>query len=766
MAVDLSKNMSDDAYNKINSDTPDHADGFGDDEDDETFEGLFDDLDLGTFGGLGDQTSSNSDTFGKSNIGNNYDFGPVNGGMHGTGNNNNNSWASLQNMQQPAKPRKPDRTDEFIDLVCKCSKAVWRVVANIFYSVKSRNADDIGLYSKNMLMVGIGILGVTLVLFLIGLSGDLDSMKVLSSNTVVSGLLCVGTGLFGIGTAALVIVIHKEPDNETIKNVPEVNNSEPMETDDDSEIDGAAFDELFGNLADIDDTDEDNDDSEADFGSLFKGGAEPEVVKDAEAVIPEPLNYSKLTDEVSENAPLLNRMTLFDIFKNFFPLNTTGFSSRVELSYDDPEFLNVKTFAIQALAAAAKCDVIDIKSNVIKIISTFSCYELYIERIKGFSNLDDIEREMLAYFREDAYDESVVCTAVLERDTYRIVITKGKKSIVTFGDCFTLDNVCNYIKDTEHELPFIAGIDDFGNPIMSDARLYTTMLIAGKSRSGKSWYVFAIMMALMAFNTPEDVEFIIIDPKESNAFKTMALMPHVCGLHNDSNILQIMRDLVEVEGARRKKLLADNKCDDIWALRNRKNIKLPVLYLVIDEVMTVLDNLGDELGKEFNRLLNIIITQLPSQGICLIFVPHRAVKVINKTSRVNMAFTAAVKASEEVVKETLDIKKWTRTLIEPGDTALYMSDVAKPTYVKVAALTTSDAENTELITSIARTYYKMGVDIPDMSTVGYGFNRDEDKIKEELKIGDGSKHVQFDINSINNIDEDLDTLINEVKLDD
>ena len=46
-----------------------------------------------------------------------------------------------------------------------------------------------------------------------------------------------------------------------------------------------------------------------------------------------------------------------------------------------------------------------------------------------------------------------------------------------------------------------------------------------------------------------------------------------------------MEDIINNEGARRKKLLSDHKCDDIWVMG--KGIKLPVLYLFIDEVITV-----------------------------------------------------------------------------------------------------------------------------------------------------------------------------------
>ena len=64
-------------------------------------------------------------------------------------------------------------------------------------------------------------------------------------------------------------------------------------------------------------------------------------------------------------------------------------------------------------------------------------------------------------------------------------------------------------------------------------------------------------------------------------------------------------------------------------------------------------------------------------------------------------------------------------------------------FVKGIALTTSDSDNMELITNIARAFYKMGVEIPDMHSLGAGYNRHEDRIREELEVGNTSYRVQY-----------------------
>ena len=50
----------------------------------------------------------------------------------------------------------------------------------------------------------------------------------------------------------------------------------------------------------------------------------------------------------------------------------------------------------------------------------------------------------------------------------------------------------------------------------------------------------------------------------------------------------------------------------------------------------------------------------------------------------------------------------------------------------------------------------MGVDLPDMSSLGIAYNRNESKIRDELQLdGDRSSRIQYDANALNN---ELDNL--------
>lgn len=769
MAIgDLNRKISSTDKEKLRS-TRNHPEfEMGFEEEDDAFASLFDtDEDggiaindsfdsLSSFGNSGVGNSSpgfgnSSPGFGSNNpgFGNNSPgfgspgFGSPGFGSPGFGQNNFglNSFDNT-NMNGQAIQTKPDTFDKMLDGLIAGFSATCNVLVQSISSVKTRTADDWGYYCTKMIKVAAVILIISVMLSICAIVGGLSTLGIgggLSFELLISSLLIAGIGLMGLGVSALYIEQYNNSAVNSANDLPDIAPSSMSSNEEYEDSMDDLIDDLFGDW-DSDDTD----DGYEDNGDDWLGGWDDEPEPEPETP-PEPPNLDNLINDVNANqVGLMNRGLLVDTFKPFFPRNTAGFSKRILIENGSETFNNLETLALKALANANKIDYEDMigKSQLEEAYETFFTYELRILRVKGLNKLDDIEREMVTYFRESSEDTSVSCKCDLEGDFYKVTINKGNSAIVTLGDMLDLDEVDKYIRNTKNKIPIIAGMKIDGRPILTDAKTLDSMLIAGKPRSGKSWYVLQLLITMMAFNSPETVQFVIIDPKSSNMFNTMKVMPHVCGVHTDEKIMRIMRDIIDGEGARRKKLLADNKCENIWQLRD-KGIEVPILYLVIDEVMTVLANLGDT--KEFFELIKVIVTQLPSQGIRLMMVPHRSSGVVDKTVRMNIPFITAVKAANEVVLETLGLKKWNIPLEKPGDMALYIQGVTEGVFARGPAVTPEDETNNELMIAIAKAYYKMGVELPDMKSIGCAYNRNEDEIRETLQLSvRRTNKVQFD----------------------
>lgn len=690
-----------------------------------------------TFGGgsFGGSSFGNSSPFGGNPFGGST-FGSPFGPQNGTGVD-----------QQVAKE---DTLDKAIDAGVKATKNIGLLLLELLKSFKLRNVDDIGYLSRNMIIVGAVMLPVSLVIAIIGsiVGVKFISFSGLSTQLILCGGLSLTSGVLGIGITALVLSKVGEPEPGGVEAVEDIPSGEDNFTEEFESNIGSEFDDLFGD----------------DFDSLFNETSSNDDIheddkinedEDEDVRLPMNVGLSNLSlndalENIEENQHL-SRAKLFETFSILFPTCTPNFADKTEIDKSSKDFSTLETICLKALSNLANVQLEELNSHLETAYESFFSYELRLKRINKVKKTDDLAREVEAYMRDSSSDDDVNATVDIEGDFYKIVVTKGESAIVTFGDVLKQKYCSDFFLDTKNKLPMITGIDELGHVILDDAKNFDTMLIAGKPRSGKSWYVLSILASLMLFNSPEDVQFCIIDPKESNLFKTMALMPHVCGLHNDRRILQILDDIIEVEAPRRKKLLADNRCDDIWALR-KKGIQLPVLYVVIDEYITIINNLEADDKKEFDAKIQTLISQLPSQGIRLIFVPHRATGIVNKTNRTMIQFTACVRADTADVVDTLGIQKWQRALTQPGDIAVKNSLMKSAAYVRGAALTTDDGDNTIFIETAAKIFYKMGVDIPDMRNMRVATNRDEEYIKNELGAGTGNR-VQFDADSLDNLED-------------
>ena len=734
--------FGDDSFSDLDMD-----DIFGKDESSDPFSGSGSSGGMQPFGqssgGFGQSSGGfgqPNNTFGQPNNTFGQPFGAPNafgGASFGGGFNGFNQGGAQNNM-----PVQKDNWDRMFDFSADGLMNIGQVLIELVKSIKNRTADDIGYYSTNLIKTGFIGMGVFIILCIVSWLTKVQFLGIngISSQFILAFALTTGMGCICLGIAAWAISGTAKDCVPDIKSMPDAG----IDFEDDATSDYE--DELGDIMADLFGDDED-DPFEIPEEVSVEPSTEPEIEDDIPVFTPsvKPDFKSKL-NALAENR-LINRKLLVSTFLEFLPLNNPDFAKRKEVEVDSELFAQMETICLKAMSNVLKCEPEAVNSHLNSLYETFFSYEMRMKRVRGLNRVNDLATELEVYLKDNPNDTSVNATVEITADDYYIVVTKGVSAVVTMGDCFTQPSVKKFYENDKNKLPMITGITELGEVIVDDAKMFDTMLIAGKPRSGKSWYVLSILLSLMMFNPPSDVQFIIVDPKESNLFKTLALMPHVAGIHNDSNILEVMDDIISNEAARRKKILADNRCDDIWALR-KKGIEMPVLYLVIDEYITVKSNLG-ELDKELDAKLQVMISQLPSQGIRLIFVPHRATGVVNKTNRTMLQFTAAVRSDVEDANDTLSIKNWKRPLTNPGDIAVKSSANPNAKFVRGAAITTSDEDNSDLIENLAKAFYKMGVDLPDMSSMTVAVNRDEDEIREILC---SDNHIQYNAANVFNSD--------------
>ena len=192
--------------------------------------GGFDDL-------FGSSSSGGSDPFGSSSSGSSDPFGSgSSGGSDPFGNNSfgnnsfgNSSFGPTSPFQQgnAQQSQGSEALDKLVDAGADAAKNVGAILMELVKSIKLRNADDIGYYSRNLIICGIVFIPLGIILGLVGMVFNSASLGFsgLGTEVILSGALLLGSGTTGMGSAAFVLSKTGVREEGGIENLPDINES-------------------------------------------------------------------------------------------------------------------------------------------------------------------------------------------------------------------------------------------------------------------------------------------------------------------------------------------------------------------------------------------------------------------------------------------------------------------------------------------------------------------------------------------------------------
>lgn len=268
-------------------------------------------------------------------------------------------------------------------------------------------------------------------------------------------------------------------------------------------------------------------------------------------------------------------------------------------------------------------------------------------------------------------------------------IIKGKTAHISLCDALIAHKE-DVLNPNVHS-PVLIGVNLEGRRLFVDFKDMHSLAITGAPRKGKSWVAKLIIFQLAAFNSPHEVQFILLDSKgKGSDFYNIAL-PHVRRFESSiPNIVEALRWVNEVESERRKKLITDAGCVDIKDLKEKRpDIELPYLYIFIDEALSLAEDMGSELGSKYQSYLIGIISKLAYLGIRLIPVVHVLKnQFIDKTVTDLITCRMAVCFPEEEIKKNLGVTKFEHKLSNIGDMAVKIDSELSFCHAYVLASTT------------------------------------------------------------------------------
>jgi S-DNA-T family DNA segregation ATPase FtsK/SpoIIIE len=224
------------------------------------------------------------------------------------------------------------------------------------------------------------------------------------------------------------------------------------------------------------------------------------------------------------------------------------------------------------------------------------------------------------------------------------------------------------------------GQDVSGDPIVADLTAMPHLLIAGTTGSGKSVCVNAIIAALLLQNTPDDLRFLMVDPKRVELTGYDGV-PHlrakvVVEMERVPNVLQWV--LGEMDGRYRR--FSEVRATHIRDFNERVapklgERKLPYIVVVIDE----LADLMMLAPQETERVVCRIAQMARATGIHLIIATQRpSVDVVTGLIKANFPARIAFNVASTVDSRVILDMAGAEQLLGRGDMLFLPPDAATP----------------------------------------------------------------------------------------
>ncbi len=216
-----------------------------------------------------------------------------------------------------------------------------------------------------------------------------------------------------------------------------------------------------------------------------------------------------------------------------------------------------------------------------------------------------------------------------------------------------------------------------GEAVAADLTKMPHILIAGATGSGKTVCLNTIICCLLMNNTPNDIRFILVDPKRVELTQYNSL-PHMATpvIIDSKKAIAALRWLLQEMDERYRKLAASGARHIEGYNKNKEGSeKLPYLILIIDELADLMMAGFDEVESSLCRLAQLA----RATGIHLVVATQRpSVDVVTGLIKANFPTRISFAVTSQVDSRTILDSAGAEKLLGQGDMLYMPTEAAKP----------------------------------------------------------------------------------------
>lgn len=291
-----------------------------------------------------------------------------------------------------------------------------------------------------------------------------------------------------------------------------------------------------------------------------------------------------------------------------------------------------------------------------------------------------------------------------------IEVPNTAKATIGLGSLISEEGYTN----NDKPLLIALGRDISGHSNFANLAKMPHMLIAGATGSGKSVTIHAVINSLLYRNPPENLKFVMIDPKRVELTLYNSI-PHLLTpvITEPKKAILALKWLAK-EMERRYDILEKASVRDIDSYH--KNVFIPAMKKVKDDeegpdampyIVVIIDELAD-LMQSYPRELEAAIVRLAQMsravGIHLILSTQRpSVNVITGLIKANIPARIALQVASQIDSRTILDAAGAEKLLGAGDMLFLGGEMGKPVRIQSAYITEAEVKD---VTNYLREEYR------------------------------------------------------------
>ncbi|BHH84316.1 FtsK/SpoIIIE family DNA translocase [Desulforhopalus sp. 52FAK] len=215
-----------------------------------------------------------------------------------------------------------------------------------------------------------------------------------------------------------------------------------------------------------------------------------------------------------------------------------------------------------------------------------------------------------------------------------------------------------------HKLSIALGLDVVGNLSMANLSKMPHLLIAGATGAGKSVGINTIIASILYNATPEEVRFLMVDPKriELSGYEGIPHLLHPVVV--DPKLASRALNWAVREMERRYRLLEEAKVKSFDSYNQREMEKLPYIVVIVDELADLMMVASKDVEAAIARLAQMA----RAAGIHMILATQRpSVDVLTGLIKANFPTRISFKVSSKIDSRTILDAGGAEHLLGAGD---------------------------------------------------------------------------------------------------